>query len=131
MTEQIRDIQKRYGSRVMVIAIVVGLVCILLGHKPWGKGLILGSIFSIVNFVLMGLALPASIQPSSKKSALTALKSIGFRYLLLAVPLYVGITQPQFHVAGVIIGLFMIQIVIVLEGIHQYIQNIQKNRSAG
>lgn len=123
MTDTIRQLQKRYGSRVMSIAIFVGFACILLGYKSWGKGLILGSIFSVINFVLMSVTLPSAIVPSKKKSALFSMRSIGFRYLVLAVPLFVAIKTPHFNLIAVIIGLFMIQIVIVMEGIGQHFAN--------
>ncbi|HSO67047.1 MAG TPA: ATP synthase subunit I [Desulfatirhabdiaceae bacterium] len=123
MTDSIRQLQKRYGSRVMTIAIFVGFACILFGYKSWGKGLILGSIFSVINFVLMGQSLPAAIQQSAKKSTIYSIRSIGFRYLLLAIPLFVAIRYPQFNLIAAIVGIFMIQIVILMEGIRLYFTN--------
>jgi hypothetical protein len=123
MTDAIRQLQKRYGSRVMTIAIFVGFACILFGYKSWGKGLILGSIFSVINFVLMGQSLPAAIQQSAKKSTVYSIRSIGFRYLLLAIPLFVAIRYPQFNLIAAIVGIFMIQIVILMEGIRLYFTN--------
>ncbi len=123
MTDTIRQLQKRYGSRVMSIAIFAGFACILFGYKSWGKGLILGSIFSVINFVLMSHALPATLAPSKKKSTLFSMRSIGFRYLVLAIPLFVAIKIPHFNLIAVIFGLFMIQIVIVMEGIGRHFAN--------
>ena len=107
----------------MTIAIFVGFACILFGYKSWGKGLILGSIFSVINFVLMGQSLPAAIQQSAKKSTIYSIRSIGFRYLLLAIPLFVAIRYPQFNLIAAIVGIFMIQIVILMEGIRLYFTN--------
>ncbi len=123
MTDTIRQLQKRYGSRVMTIAIFVGFACILFGFKSWGKGLILGSIFSVINFVLMSLALPANIVQSQKKSILFSMRSIGFRYLIMAVPLFFAIKTPHFNLIAVIVGLFMIQIVILMEEIGRHFFN--------
>ena len=52
--EGVREIQKKYCSRAMVVAIVGGMILILVGHKALGKGLVLGTIFSVLNFIVMG-----------------------------------------------------------------------------
>jgi len=56
--ESVKQTQKRYGSRAIWIAIAVGFGFFLAGYKPMGKGLVLGAIFSVINFVLIGHALP-------------------------------------------------------------------------
>ena len=113
--DEIRQTQKKYGSRAMTVAIISGFFLILSGYAPIGKGLILGTIFSVVNFVLMGETLPLRIGKSKPKTFFIALGSIGVRYGILAVPLIMGIRMAQFNLIAVISGMFMVQICILLE----------------
>ena len=110
-----RELQKRYGSRVMVVAIVVGLFLIAGGYKPLAKGLVLGSLFSVINFVIIGETLPARLGKSRRKTFLVSLGSILFRYVLMAVPLIVAIKMEQVDLTTTVVGLFMIQVVILAE----------------
>ena len=113
--ESIRETQKSYGSRAIWIAIAVGFGFFLAGYKPMGKGLVLGTIFSVINFVLIGQALPLRIGHSKRKTFFLSLGSILFRYLLMAIPVVVAVKYEQFDLVGTIFGLFMIQIVIMAD----------------
>ncbi len=113
--EQVRLTQKKYCSRAMVFAVFGGLFFILLDLKPFGKGLILGSIFSIINFILMGESITLKIGASKKRSAMLSLLTIFSRYVILAIPLIISLKFKQFDFMAVIIGIFMIQIAILSE----------------
>ena len=115
--ESIKETQKSYGSRAIWIAIAVGLGFFLAGYKPMGKGLVLGTIFSVVNFVLIGQTLPLRIGHSKRKTFVLSLGSIIFRYMLMAIPVVVAVKYEQFDLVGTIFGLFMIQIVIMADHI--------------
>lgn len=99
----------------MTVAIISGFCLILSGYAPIGKGLILGTLFSVVNFVLMGETLPMRVGKSRPKAFFIALASVGFRYGILAVPLIMGIRLAQFNLAAVVSGMFMVQICILLD----------------
>ncbi len=99
----------------MAAAIIAGLVFILAGQKPMGKGLILGTLFSVVNFVLMGQLIPLQLGHSKPKTYLISFGSIVLRYGLLALPLLVAIKFEQINLWTVICGVFMIQIVILVD----------------
>ncbi len=115
--ESIKETQKSYGSRAIWIAIAVGFGFFLAGYKPMGKGLVLGTIFSVINFVLIGQALPLRIGHSKRKTFVLSLGSIIFRYMLMAIPVVVAVKYEQFDLVGTIFGLFMIQIVIMADHI--------------
>ncbi len=115
MESPIRQTEKRYGSRAMTAAIFMGFFFILAGHKAVGKGLILGTIFSVINFVLMGETLHIRMGESRKKTFFLSLSSISFRYLLLAIPLFVAIKYEQFNLIAAVVGIFSIQLVILSE----------------
>ena len=113
--EALRQIQKKYCSRAITAAIFTGLFFVLIGQAPVGKGLILGTIFSVVNFILMGETLPMKLGQSKGKAALASLGSIFGRYIILAVPLIIGIKFEQYNIFAVIAGIFCVQFVILAE----------------
>ena len=111
--ESIRETQKKYCTRAMTAAIFIGLFFIIAGQKPIGKGLILGTIFSIINFIIMGETLPHRIGKSNNKTFFLSLGSIFFRYILLAVPMIIAVKFEQYNFISVIVGIFMIQLFIL------------------
>ena len=115
--DPVRQAQKKYGTRAMTVSIVAALVLIVVGYKPIAKGLVLGTIFSVVNFVLIGQTLPLRMSQSKSKSSLLSLASIVFRFALMAIPLVMGVKMEQFNIAATICGLFMIQLVILADQI--------------
>jgi hypothetical protein len=110
---EIRTVEKRYSSVAMTMAVSFGLILILADMKPMGKGLILGTLFSALNFILMGETITRRIAASRKGSAVRAGISLLLRYVLLAIPLILAIKFPSYHLATTIAGLFMIQILIL------------------
>ena len=126
--DSIRETQKKYCSRAMLAAIFVGLVFILMGHNAIGKGLILGTLFSIVNFVLLGETLPLKAGHSRGKSFFFSLGSILFRFALMAVPLVVAIKSAKFNLFAVIGGIFMVQIIILADHIVQTLFQTRSNQ---
>jgi hypothetical protein len=112
--KEIRETQKKYCSLALVTAIIIGFFLIIAGQSSLGKGLILGTLFSSINFALMGEVLPHKVGKSRGKTYLISLGSIVSRYVLLAVPIVLGIKFPdRFDLITVIIGIFMVQLVIL------------------
>ena len=97
----------------MVTAIIVAMVFILMGQKPIAKGLVLGSIFSVINFILIGEILPMIITASRKRSVLFSFVSMLFRFLLLSTPLVVSLKMESLNFVAAAIGIFMVQIMIM------------------
>ena len=104
----------------MVMAIVGGLILILAGQKGLGKGLVLGTIFSVLNFIIMGVLLPMQLGKSKGPSFVAALGSMGLRYVLLAIPLVVAVKFDQIDILTTVVGIFMIQLVILTDHIGQF-----------
>ena len=113
--ESIRETQKKYCTRAITAAIFIGFFFIIAGQKPVGKGLILGTVFSIINFIIMGEILPLRIGRSNNKTFLLSLGSMFFRYILLAVPLFIAVKFEQYNIISVIFGIFMIQLFILAD----------------
>lgn len=113
--EAIRQTRNKYSTRAMAVGICAALILILAGYRTMGKGLMLGVVFSVINFVLIAQTLPSSIGKSRKQATVFSLGSIGFRYAILAVPLAVAAKLEAFHFAATAVGIFMIQLVILAE----------------
>ena len=124
--EAVRQTQKRYCSAAITVAIFAGLLFILAGQEPVGKGLILGTVFSIVNFILMGETLPYRVGKSKRKTFLLALGSIYGRYIILAIPLIMAVKFEQFNLYAVIFGIFLIQLFIIADHVLSYISSTRK-----
>ena len=110
MAESLRDIQKRYASRALYVALAVGAVLILAGCPSLGKGLILGTLFSAVNFVLIGEMLPRQMGSAGGRFV-----AVLARFTLMAIPLVMAVHRPEFDLLGVVPGLLMVQGVILAD----------------
>lgn len=113
----IRETQKKYCSRALTFAILTAVIFIAADQKVIGKGLILGTIFSIINFILMGESLPARLGKAKKKTFFFSLGGIVVRFALLAVPVVVGIKNSGIDLIAVVFGLFMVQLVLLADHI--------------
>ena len=116
-TPTILDTPKRYGTQAMTLAIIASMIFLILGQKAICRGLILGALFSVINFVLMAHGLVSKIREERTRAAMAALGNIFFRFLFMAIPLYFAITLPRFDLVATIIGLFMVQSVILIDHI--------------
>jgi hypothetical protein len=126
--ESAKQVQKKYSSLVLTLSIGVALLFILMGHKPVGKGLILGAIFSVLNFILMGKSIALSFGRSKAKTVSLSMGSIFIRYLLLAIPLIAAVKFEQFNLIATILGIFMIQLVILAEHALTLIPTMRKKQ---
>ena len=118
----VRDMQKSYGSKAMVLAIGISLLFLILGQKSVCRGLVLGALFSTINFVLMASSFHLKIRPDRKKASLSALYNILLRYVFMAIPLFIAIKYPRFDLVATIVGLFMVQLIILTEHIYRNFQ---------
>lgn len=125
---EISDVQKKYCSRAMIFGLAVAGVLLLIGAKPEAKGLILGTIFSNINFVMMGHALPLRITAQRKRAFAFSLGSIWFRYAVMAIPLVIAFYSESLEFFAVAAGLFMIQIIILAHHLGGLVLGLNPNR---
>jgi len=112
---QVDAIQKRYGSAAFIIAVGAAIVLLLLSRPAAARGIVLGAIFGIINFVLMGRMLIRRLSGNRRKAALLAFGGIAARYSLLALPIIAALKWQKFNLTAVIVGIFMIQLVLLLD----------------
>ena len=115
--EAIRQTQKKYCYRAMVTAIALGGFLILIGQQPVGKGFILGTIFSVVNFVwgMVGALIAPMVLGFTSSQDLGAIISIAGAGLLIGSLVMSIWGGPQRRVKGVLLfealsGLFFVLI---------------------
>ncbi|MFZ5565028.1 MAG: ATP synthase subunit I [Thermodesulfobacteriota bacterium] len=100
-----------------MIAIIAFFVLYIAGQVAMGKGVLLGTLFSILNFVIMGETLSSRMAPTEGRRLYLALGSIAVRYALLAIPLVLAIRLETFSLAAVVIGLFSVQAVMLADNL--------------
>lgn len=110
-----RETQKKYGSRAFAAALAIGGSLILAGLPTLGKGLIVGALFSILNFILIAESLPYKLGKNRSKASVAALAWIVLRFSLMAIPLVLAFKYHLFHPLAAAAGLFFIQMVIFLD----------------
>ncbi len=130
MDEEVKKAQKYYCNRAMFYAISIAFILIIVGQKAIGKGLVLGALFSVINFVIMGIFLDRQIAGAKNKvrAGSRAFLSIFFRYALLAVPLAISYKSESINFYGTVAGIFMVQFSILFN--HLVIGRFSKIRKA-
>jgi hypothetical protein len=110
-----RDAQKKYCSRAIVAALLAGGGLILAGLPALGKGLIAGTFFSILNFILIAESLPYKLGKSRPRASILSMGWLLLRFSLMAVPLVLAFKLHLFHPLTAAIGLFFVQLAILFD----------------
>ena len=104
---------KRYVGLALALALPLSGLLIVMGQRPLGKGLVLGTLFGIFNFILIALALPSRLRYGRGKALLFSLTSIYVRYAIMALPLIWALKHDTVALTTTVAGLFMVQIAIL------------------
>jgi len=114
-TTTVLEVQKKFSSRALMLSIGVGLLSLAMGYKEICRGVVLGGVFSALNFALMGQLLRYRLQENRKAAARRSFLSLLLRYALLAIPLVLAVQSERFNLPATVVGIFMVQLVILLE----------------
>ena len=106
---------KQVCSWALLSTLVVALVFLVVQEKAIAKGLILGTLASVINFVLLGKLLPMTLRNSRSAAGYFGFVSIIVRYVLMAIPMIIAVKSENFNFAAVVVGVFSVQIVILFE----------------
>jgi hypothetical protein len=108
-------LQQRYGRRALAAATILGLSAYLAGWPAVSRGLLLGSLFSVLNFVLLAKALVRQMSGEPRGGRLAhRITQVG-RYLLWAVPVVLAVKFPAVDLAATVAGLFMVPASLLLD----------------
>ncbi len=105
------QVQRRVCSWAALFAIVAALFFIVFQEKAMAKGILLGTLFSVINFILLGKSIPLALGQSRPKAGAIGLASILGRYVLLAIPMIIAIKSTSINFIAVVTGIFAVQIV--------------------
>jgi hypothetical protein len=115
--ETIRHLQKRYCGGALSLAVVLSLVVYLAGWPAMTRGLIVGSLFSALNFALLGKTMMRKLtDPRPGAGLITLVAQLG-RYLLWAVPVVIAVKLPPVDLPATIAGLFMVPLFIIADSV--------------
>lgn len=109
------QLKKRICSHTLKAVLVLAVFFLIIQENAIAKGLVLGTLCSLINFMLLGVSVPMTIRHTRYRAGLIGLVSILARYILLAIPLIMGIKLESFNFVAVVIGVFAVQIVTLIE----------------
>ena len=109
------QIQRRICFWAITSAIVLAVLFVFINENAIAKGLLLGTCFSIINFILLGKSIPMTLGQSRPKAGMIGFASILSRYIILAIPMVVAVKSVSFNFVAVVIGIFAVQIVTLIE----------------
>lgn len=115
----VRNLQKNYGAKSLALAIFVGLGFLILGYPTVCRGVVLGAVFSTLNFVWMSLTLHKQIKADRVKASISSFINLCCRYAFIAIPVVVAIKVPRFDLIATIAGLFTVQVVILADHLYR------------
>ncbi len=119
MTKEPHDVViselKHLAKGVAILYIISLAVLPLIGYFNYQTvlGLLVGSVYSLINFFLIGLSVENAVQmESSTEVAKYMNKQYGLRYLLTAVVIIISIYADFINPFGVMISIFFPKLVI-------------------
>ena len=112
---EVGRVQRRICSHAITISLMLASIFVLTNANALAKGLLLGTLFSIANFLLLGMSLPLTLGKTRVRAGLIALGSLLLRYGLLSIPMVVGLKSAAFSFLAVVAGIFSIQVITMFE----------------
>ena len=67
----------------------------ILGHPLWARGLALGGLASVINFIIMARLLPRALSGNSRQAQVNSLVSVVARFGLMAAALAIALLLPE------------------------------------
>lgn len=113
----IDTLQRRYCTRALAVAVVLGLATHLAGWPAASRGLLVGSLFSVLNFILLGKELARHLDDAPQRGRVPKRIARVGRYLLGAVPVVLAIRLPAVDLPATVAGMFMVPLTILLEAV--------------
>ncbi len=115
--ENILKFKKAIVYQILITAAVFAAGALIFNQMPAAKGFVLGSLFSLINFLFMVRHTPNRLGKERKAATVHSGLSLVFRLGILAVPLYLAIRRPEINLVFTIIGIFNLQISIIIYGL--------------
>ncbi len=103
---------KALTIRMLIFSCIVFLLGIIIMPDVWayGKGILFGTVFSILKLKLMENSFSTAVTKEPNKAKIYANVQYLIRYLLTGIVLVVGVLEPGIHIVGVILGLLSMKV---------------------
>lgn len=112
---QVSETHRKISFWALALFLAASIICLVMGWKDVGKGLVLGVLFSVINFTIMAKLISFQFGRSKRAATMIGFSSLGGRYLILAIPLIVSLKSTNISFAATMVGIFAVQIIILLE----------------
>jgi hypothetical protein len=110
-----RRFVKDRSRRALLLTLAAALILVLSGHKPAARGVALGGLFSVINFIIMSRTLAGRLTRTGWSGRTFGFVWILVRLLLMALPLVLAFKSGYLDIAGTAAGLFAVQAALLLE----------------
>jgi len=115
--EQLGSFKKTIVFQILVTAVLVSAAAVFLGFVSVAKGFALGSIFSLVNFLIMVQQAPKRLGKKTGRAGWENFMGLLLRMIILGLPLFLAIRFPAFNLIATVVGIFNLQLSIFLYGL--------------
>lgn len=115
--EKFLSFKKTIVFQILVTAVLVSAAAVFLGFVSVAKGFALGSIFSLVNFLIMAQQAPKRLGKKTGRAGWENFLSLLLRLTVLGLPLFLAIRFSAFNLIATVIGIFNLQFSILLYGL--------------
>lgn len=109
------DYVRRRIRLALLLAVAAAFILVLAGYRSEAKGLALGGLFSIINFLLLSRTIPAAVARRDRSGRSLAGLWIFGRLAVMAVPLFAAVKLEMFNLPATVIGLFIVQVTMLAE----------------
>lgn len=113
----IDDLQRRHCSRALAAAVSLGLLACLAGWPTVTRGLLLGGLFSALNFVLLGKILARRLVAGPHGATIGNRLARVARYLLWGIPAVLAVKLPAVDLPATVAGMFTVQASLLLDAV--------------
>lgn len=103
--------------QILLTAAIIAVGALLFGYPSAAKGFVLGSLFSMLNFLLMARHSLKGLGDTQGRATGKRLLSLGVRMGILAVPIYIAFRVPEIDLLFTTLGVFNLQVSIILYGL--------------
>jgi hypothetical protein len=115
--QEFQIFKKRIVLQILITAAIVAVGGLFVGRPAIAKGFVLGSLFSVANFLMMARHAVNGLGESQGKATAKRLFSLGLRMGILALPIYAAFRISELDLLFTILGVFNLQVSIILHGL--------------
>lgn len=116
--ENLTSFKKAICLQILITAAVVATFLTALGYFTAAKGLVLGSLFSLANFLVMSHLLLRRLGKTKRGASIEGGFSMLMRMVIMGAPIYIAYTKPDaYNLVWTIVGIFNLQASILIRSL--------------